>query len=314
MKFIDIAKGIGILFVVWQHITYNVSPFLNGYNTIICMPLFFTISGMFTKLDQTKHRIERLSISYCFFMLTATLLYIIKAILKNNNIDWWFIISPLLGEENDYPNVACWFLLSLMQITLLYKAICTGINNKVHRIVFCCFISIIAYYLGNTGINIKYYFDTSLLCLMFFAIGYEFKDYLIKKATPNNGYLYLCISVILYSIQSIGINISQNEIPINYLLFLSIAITSTIGLLGLSKTIKRICIVNKMLSFFWKNSLIILCTHLIIITIIKITYVFTNNIYAINLIGTAIILLCEIPIIYFINTKAIILTGKIKKK
>ena len=74
LDYIDIAKGLGMLFVIWGHIKHGgLTPaFIYSFH----MPLFFFISGMLfnpLKYDKflpfVKSRVKRLLVPYVIFLL-----------------------------------------------------------------------------------------------------------------------------------------------------------------------------------------------------------------------------------------------------
>ena len=69
LNYIDIAKGLGIIFVVMGHVTHDY--LLRQYFYNFHMPLFFFISGLLlsTKLDVSAHlkrRVKSIIVPYIF--------------------------------------------------------------------------------------------------------------------------------------------------------------------------------------------------------------------------------------------------------
>lgn len=86
IEFLDLAKGICILLVVWLHV--DVDTPRDIYLSAIRMPLFFFLSGMFFKeydgfLTFLKKKTNKLLIPFVFFYLTTSVL--IPIILCHNN-------------------------------------------------------------------------------------------------------------------------------------------------------------------------------------------------------------------------------------
>ena len=311
LNYIDIAKGIGIILVVLFHtpnigsLCYVNNFYWGGYITTFYMPLFFILSGLFFNTNSIVKRIKKLSIPYFSFLILGIITYITKCLITQNNIDWYKTYSAFLGNTKDYPNTPCWFLLSLITITILYTLI-TKLKNKANRIILSIILSIIGYYLGKTHLNIPYYIDVSLLCNIFFVIGFEFRDIILNMKGYKTTITLLILSLLIYYHYPNITNISQNLIPYNILIFYILSISSCFSVIGMSKFLQE----SKLefyLAYLGKNSLIILCTHMILIPIGKPCW--DMNMLFFNIIGTIIIIIIEIPIIKLVTNKFSCLIG-----
>lgn len=312
-KSIDIAKGIGIILVVWFHMPnilttttiFNIN--LGGYVLIFYMPLFFILSGLFFNPNNLAKRIQRLIIPYISFMLLASILYIIKYLIMDEAIEWNIILSPLLGATSGYQNTPCWFIWSLIQITI-YATIIYQVKRRWLRLCICLFFYVLAYYFGKVAPNVPYYFDVSLLCLIFFVIGSEFRNLLLYHISAKMGVLLIIITLSIYLIFPCYTNVSQNHIPWNCMMFLFISILASLGVIGVSRLVQR-TLFSRIFIFYGKNSLIVLCTHILLMPIFHFVNKFIPNIEIGNVIGTIFVLFTEIPIILFINKYTPFLLG-----
>lgn len=302
---IDIAKGIGIICVVLFHMpnVLNVDYVNNwgGWITSFYMPLFFILSGIFFN-NQTSlsKRCKKLITPYLCFYILAYILSILKDIIKHQTINLYDFFIPFTGQTSGYENTPIWFLLSLIQITLIVFFLCK-VCNKKYILITSLAISVTGYIAGKYHFLSHYYIGTSLLCTTFFVMGYIFKKYFLNSNNVIYYVLSLLISIILYEIKPNWNNVSQNYIPSGFILFLLVAITASYGLIGISRYLDRIPILNTFLKFFGRNSLIVLCTHMMLMFIPSYIEININNIKHGIFLSLFIILCIDSCIIIFIN-------------
>lgn len=129
--------------------------------------------------------------------------------------------------------------------------------------------------------------------------------YILKRYFLNSKILYsvlsLFISIIFYEIKPDWNNVSQNYIPSGFISFLLVTVTACYGLIGISRYLDRIPIVNTILRFFGKNSLIVLCTHMMLMFIPSYIETKIYNIEYGILLSLLIVLCIDACIIIFIN-------------
>ena len=314
-QFIDIAKGIGILLVVWFHTSGITSlTTIDGIMwgsivTVFYMPLFFMLSGIFFKPSGILNRIKRLMIPYFSFMILASLLFVVKGLIVHKSVGWNEIFAPFLGATKGYPNTPCWFLLSLAQISLIYAMVNGIIKQRWQRVLCAFLLSLGAYVWGIYVPDVKYYVDVSFLCLVFMALGYEYREYLLKRITTVIGVCFLSLSVIIFYLRPFDTNVSQNEIPMGYVEFMILAIMLSLGIVGISKCIEK-SIVGRWLAYWGENSLIVLCTHMMIMPVFSLFSHHISNEWIGNLTGTIAVLAVEVPVIYIIKRYMPYLIGK----
>lgn len=296
--YIDTAKGIGIMLVVWSHMGSSVelSNFYKwgGYITTFYMPLFFILSGLFYKPTNMRKRLKQLLVPYISFYVLAYIVYVLKCILKQNDIDWSNFFSPFLGATIHYQNSPIWFLLSLSQVSLL-AVIFVKYLNKIVALLIAFLIAWLGSYLQ---IHTPYYIDVSFITLPFLLIGYYYKEEILHRLNVESASIFIVLSILLFCINPVFTNVSQNYLPQGYILFFMVSVSACLGVIGLCKYIYGK--LAELLQFLGRNSLIILCTHMMIVSLgsIHIPYLppFIDNI-----LGLAAILCVEFFIIRFIN-------------
>jgi len=299
---VDIAKGIGILLVVWFHfpILKGLTYFeeWGGWITTFYMALFFMLSGLFFKPQALLTKVKRLMVPYLYFYFIAWIFYMLVCWVKKESVDWLRFFVPFWGGTQNYENTPIWFLFVLAQITCIFYVIRKKITNVY--VVFCIsmLISIGGYVLGLT-MPVPYYIDVAMLCVAFFAIG----NVLIDRILNINIYIGLIagiLSISCYILFPGFSNVSQNFEPMGYIPFLIISLGASLFVIWLSKIISG-TIIGRILAFFGENSLIIMCTHIMLMSLPAVIGRHISNIWVANLIGIVVVMLIEIFVIFFIN-------------
>ncbi|MDL2243589.1 acyltransferase family protein [Bacteroidales bacterium OttesenSCG-928-J19] len=305
IEHLDILKGIGIILVVWGHIQSD----LTQYIFIFHMPLFFFISGLLYKPTDNffpllKKRINTLLIPFFFFYLLAFFyLLLLSFINPNTNFNSIILLDFIKGKEY-FHNIPIWFLWSLFCVNLFYWIITHFFKKTYVQDVFILIISLFCIWLGYQKINIPYFIDTSLSVLLFFHLGYRLRK--VPKIMTKNKYdtyissFCLFLFLLLIYIYPVPCDIRENLIKGNFFFFIAECLAAIFGLLYLSKCLSH----SKILTFYGKNSLIIVGTHLIILGII--TYIessysitFLSIFYGLPIL--IIILVFSIPVIWILN-------------
>ena len=126
IEFIDCAKGICIILVVYHHAVSYVGTSLPFDHILQCfrMPLYFMLSGLFFKpynnyIEFLVKKLNRLLIPFLFFFCFTSIL--LPFILTGGTINIRVIAKTLIIE--DFFNLPIWFLLCLFNTNLLYYAI-----------------------------------------------------------------------------------------------------------------------------------------------------------------------------------------------
>lgn len=226
----DILKGIGIISVLVGHA--SVAPELKSVIYSFHMPLFFWVSGFFFKekpmWEYCKHKAFQLLIPWAFF-LTVLCLYFeslgllsthsfllpLKSIVQN-------IDSGIMGNENSYCYYTIWFLVALFFVSVVYAVLVRLIRNKWLQTFFFIGLYIIGWGLQTAQIDFPYFLDTVCSILIYFHLGYLFKESglykkLISLKITFTALLLLFVGVVF--LQPV-VDLKYNIFPIYYV-FLS---------------------------------------------------------------------------------------------
>lgn len=268
----DIAKGIGMLCVIAGHMDIGV------VNTVVFsfhMPLFFIISGFFTKKEDQKllvqKKAKRLIIPYIFTCFLVILFSVLINLIERNYhqvlpdvVQWlvasiwgsgsrsWFIIQfPQIG--------AIWFLLALFWAFIIFNTIIdTEYEGLISLSLFLIAIII------SRFIWLPWSVLAGLSAVLFLHLGH-----FLKKSRYLDGFvpvefitciLVWCTCVIVnhgYYMEMVKCNYPC--IPADILSGLS----GSCLVIFFSMLFDKIGGVRNILSWYGRNSLIAMCFHLI---------------------------------------------------
>lgn len=237
------------------------------------MPLFFVLSGLFfSRKGSFKQffisKANRLIVPFVFFFLLYCILavcyYGYKGMLLEN------IPTILLGAYNEwiYIGGAIWFLMALWFVYLLFY-IATLVRNEWGGIIISLLMGCVGLFVGYQHIELPLWFDTSLTCTPYFAMGY-----LIKK---NTGLLKHCksdkfnllLSVVFFAIAIVFAGYTcyrKNHFDIP---FWRLYISAIAGFFAVFFWAKSNIGNIRFFQYLGKYSLIILCIHQIIMTVLR---------------------------------------------
>lgn len=313
ITWIDTAKGIGIILVVLFHFPniskINYFSYWGDFITTFYMPYFFIISGLFYNKNSLSKRIKRLMVPYIIFYTLGFVYNILYKIIKNDSFDFISFFNPFLGDTINYYNTPIWFLLSLTQMSIIGYILFKYMPNYI-GLSISCIISLIGFFWGNIHSYNDYYISVSFLCLPLFIGANTFKNKLLQIHSVYIGLFFIMISFTCFLLNPIGCNVSQCHIPCTYIQFIIISVFASIGLIIISAYIDKIKFIGCVLRYYGKNSIIVLCTHMMLM-FIPVLFLKIIPIKEISLlISLIIMLLIEVPIIEFINKKIPFILGR----
>lgn len=242
--YIDIAKGIAIIIVVYGHAAaqFKGSLFYEEHLSFQCrvifsfvMPIFFMISGAFQKsrLESPnfshKNYLNKISRSILLPFYSLSIVYLVINLSLQNIInspsleDMTYALLIQQSNGDLLPSGVLWFLFTLFALSFI-----TYISFKIIRInpliLICCAIIL------KSDLNIyhEYHyfaFDKISDFFIFYLFGYYFSEIVIKR--PIYKIKYLSVILLLY--------ISLLVIPSNLNPFISLAhkVISPLGIFGI---------------------------------------------------------------------------------
>jgi len=311
---IDIARGIGIIFVIYAHVlgSHDFRYLFYAFH----MPLFFFLSGILHKNSEgftafLKKSARRLLIPYFIF---ASLMYFLWFLnLKNHNLSHEAIkqfLSIFYGNSNNglmaFNNIL-WFLPTLFVTRILFASI-TGVWGKTKPLIALLFFFSVFGYIFSIFmpyIKLPFGIETALSGVAFYGTGFLWqksdnaKDFIFKYK-----YLLFPILLVLGSItatidfQNYGHQIDMRLSHLNnYFLFYFGAFSGIFTWIAFSMILKK----NSLLETIGKNALILFAWHpIVFIYLNKLLVVFLN-------LDTIDTLKKIIPLLYTIISISVIL-------
>lgn len=331
INWIDLARGVAILFVVFGHTLSggNVQTYVYSFH----IPLFFLISGMVYHDDKLSFKefsikkARQLLIPYLFFGIVSVILYSIFGSFVANilgrggkHFNIFLNFASLLygnAKMGYYKfNNPLWFLPCLFCTNILFYLL-KKILKKNHYIigVISIIASIVIEKVGN--IALPFSLENALIMLLFFELGYLLFNNRkkLRLMFSVKGVNYFC--AILFIITGATFSAVNGRVRYsvgmytNLLLFYLASIMGIMGYLLISYTINK----NKILEYIGKSSLAILVLHkfpiLFFQSVLPITrnYLKDNNVFVAILV--AFISVCfSLVVGEFIKKRWPILLGK----
>lgn len=296
LDYLDVLKGILIIFVVYQHVfwligsnihlsednLYSVTSNFSKYIFLsFYMPAFFIVTGFCSKFDG----------DFVPFLKKNVLSILWPSLALGFGVEWF--IAAMFGGR-----IAYWFLNKYIKTDWVQSLILLAVG----------FVGIL---LVSFGFSVHFWYIPHILIMCFYlAVGVLFKRFEeIKVVYPTAalifislvGFCFFCNIDIPFVVSNVYVT------PENYLLNVALSISGTITLWGICKLINK----NRVLSFWGRNSLVIYLVHISILSFIipfLKTYIINlqhNNIgaFAIVLILLAIALIISSIIVMILNMK-----------
>ncbi|WP_226555911.1 acyltransferase family protein [Priestia aryabhattai] len=277
-KWLDIAKGIGIVLILIDH-SQN---FLSDYVSWFHLTIFFVVSGyLFKPIDGIenliawiKRRTIVLLVPYFSFLLCITIYRYVIEILKGNYNITWFIkdfIAKIYGGQyltGDYAPF--WFITCLLGTQIFFAVIHTLIKSKKVQIAIIMFFYILSHVESILVHNkaITFYVplaaDVVLITIAYYAFGFYCKK-LLASIPIYIQTLSLILSIAFVALQAKNILGFQFELKYveysNVILDFVIPISFTIFLLAISQALTKLKFTSSTLSTLGMTSLTIMYLH-----------------------------------------------------
>ena len=330
ITWVDVTKGFLMILVVIGHYPGELDFPLAKYIYWFHMPAFFILSGLFFKpilekkeIKPTIHkRFMQLIVPYLFFLLSITLIrYGMEIVSGNRELAWYLNDLWTLAIGGRFIRGAYgvfWFVTTLFFTYLFFMWMTTYFNRMKQFMILGIFYviahleSIFAMHViggkpseAAQSIPMLWNIDVALMAIVYFAIGYYFKDLWmdISKKWMLTAVGASAAAILLDSLNVIDYRLSMKFLRYDhFILDLIIPLSFTVVLVGCFQFI------TSKLSLNWlqkveKHSLSIMYLHIFADIIL-------NDYFTYGLIGfTAIGIF--IPIIVSIVINKLLPNGKI---
>lgn len=286
--YLDIAKGLGILAVVWAHIM------LVGWSHKVIyafhMPLFFFISGMLFRREKYSSfgqfvgkRAKRLLVPYLIYSIVTWGIWAAFRWVRHDPVDsyWAPLLQTFIVQGSGafmVHNSALWFVPCLFVVELMYWGL-SALKEWLN--IFVCLLLaglsfLFGYLWGDAYWNLlPFNFDAALIALPFYSVGnvlmkhYSHKD--LVDCVSNNrlaslGILFVGTALLVIASLSFGeCSMGSSSYQCNGIIFIVRAFLGCAVMILFSMLFSS-SIATKTLQqpFIWfgKNSLDVMCLHI----------------------------------------------------
>lgn len=199
IEWIDFAKGIGIVMVVWAHSAGPGSNYIEQFH----MPLFFILSGILYKEKEIKEYILGKVISlYIPFAVWNVLFEIIQFFKFNyphthGELTLLIIKTLLLLEKNSLFMGATWFLSSLFATEIFFRIVRQLIKgDKLHRVVEIALA--LCFAIVGFSFNFPYRISRTLILGVFYVIGKNINVYVKRECKVRHDIIGALVMFVLF--------------------------------------------------------------------------------------------------------------------
>lgn len=208
LKYVDIARGIGIIVVMFAHTGVGVKYVQPYY-----MPMFFALSGCIFRFLQKNwtasiNSAYKMAKQYFRYSLIVGVLYIPLFFIKHNSYDFFIrniigifyarkaLFSPLESENNiifmELGNGPMWFLPCLTIAWILFIPLYTiWEKSKLLCGILIGIYIVLSDYLTQITIMLPWSIDTAFIAAVFIFLGirYESVRARLKNKIAGGGYV-----------------------------------------------------------------------------------------------------------------------------
>ena len=317
IPYIDLMKCLCIMLIVMYHIDHDffnyLAPHLNDALQAFRLPMYYFISGIFFKLyegyaDFTRRKVNNILVPFVFFVVFAfavrSLEVGVRLVMGADPI----VLSPLQLIEPFYlrywaNTTPLWFLLSLFWVNIIFYALQRWIRPLWGLLAMTVLLSVVGYELGVNKVELPLMFDTSLVALPYFVLGWGMKRMGALKPSKWDHWGFLALLLVAMPIYWLNefMNLHFQVLPAYWKLYL-LPFVAILALFWACKPTPRVPV----LCHYGRYSLIILGTHPLILQPIRFLLLKQGMDYGIGLTLLVFVLtmLLEWPLIWLLKTYA----------
>lgn len=262
-EYVDIAKGIAIIFVVLGHTTHI--DIARSYFLQSCLPIFFFVSGLFYKPEKfdrlftyIKKQAGLLLIPYVFFfLLTFSYWALIERNFRGADVSLSSqILGLFYGNIGDYMtfNGALWFLPCLFLVQIIF-AFVNHIKFKAKSILLIILFFASIFLIKYDITYLPFGLTSALFFISYYSIGF-FAKKLLPILEEKSKLVLFFVAIILLLLQILWLKVESKPLPfltIHYGKDLFFGILSILFVFSVSNLIRK----NAGLQYLGKNSLVI---------------------------------------------------------
>ncbi|TAJ13604.1 hypothetical protein DMA11_08580 [Marinilabiliaceae bacterium JC017] len=310
IDWIDTARGIGIVLVVFCHLYFD---YTRTFIYSFLMPLFFFIAGLlynnskyFTLKSFIISRFRKLMYPYFLWSSLLFLFWLLfdvgdYSIFKN----FLGIFLGTGGHEYMDWGVMMWFLPCLFLTELLYYILLKVKSINISLCVILC--SAIGFTINRYfDIHFPWSFQIAIVLILFYHIGNRLRDVLMERIVKARQLLLIIPATLIWFFSSYyngEIYAYQGQFN-NPFLFIISGISGVSMIILLAFWIQRL----RFLSLIGRHTMLIFLAHLRALTIVKGVQVFVlgidlNQSFGISLLYIVLVIALLVPASIFISKK-----------
>lgn len=310
LRYVDIAKGLGMMMIVWMHVWGNnffefTPHLLNSCIRGIYVPLFFVLSGYLIRLDsqniqkaiskKAKSLLRPFGVVYLFSFAVSVLLAALGIGVKHE-FEWSNFLNPLLSKT--FFNGPLWFLLALFWAFLLFF-LAEKVSKDKLRILSLLTLCIggAGFYLSRTSIVLPLFIGQGMVACPMLLLGYLIKAYVVRFFIDNKSLaiVAMIVGAIVYALVGTELCMQTNTYEGYYLQMLLGVFGGAIAFLCFSMLFETVL---PFVEYWGKYSLIVLCFHnFFLIPCTKVTGMFMHESTSWAIVNFIVVYLCFLLVI-----------------
>lgn len=267
-----------------------------------------------------KRKCKKNSLAVLFVGGCGELLYAVYDIIqKQFDIKTFFIGVAKYAVGMSQKNYPLWFLTVFFVCKVVFDSLITSSNKFRHRTLVTTVVMIVSMVLGlcfgllknKIGMFLPYRFDIAFVMLPMFWIGYLFNvhqwDEKFKELIHRPYVKMISITVLTFVINFVAFKLNPQIVSVNSseygnpFCFVISSIFGSLFIIEVSVIFQNSMAVRESLSWYGKNSLLIMCTHALLLPFIdRIVSLFRIPINK----GYIIFIMClliEIPVVIILQ-------------
>ena len=183
IEYVDIAKGLGMLTIIWGHIV--LTGITNSFVYAFHIPLFFFMSGMMYNKEKYPYfkdffvsRIKSLLIPYSIYSVLTWIVWAIFSLVKGGDVDLFApLLQTIVAQGSGgflVHNVPLWFVTCLFMVEMIYYFI-SKLNNIVNLLV-CLVCTIVGVLMMQPNVFfdfrlLPWNLEVAMAAMIFYSVG-----------------------------------------------------------------------------------------------------------------------------------------------
>lgn len=310
IKYIDVAKGIALFFVVLGHLVKFDSPVFNWIFSFH-MPLFFVLSGMSCNLEKYnnffeyfKRKVKTIIVPYFIFSLVGFIICLFVPSWRINLFTFDTLKQLLYYTQPELLHVGqVWFLIALFFSSIFFYIIERIIFKKTNKFVKPIFyiVTLVIGYVIYKQINIPYFgrlpwkIDVAITGTVFMAIGYYIQKFKIfekifdLKCSFATFIILLLINILFGTILNGYVNICNCDYGNLFYYYIS-SVSGCMSICILAHILEK----SRILKYYGQNSLPIFAIHsmFLYLTEVILSLIFNTKYYIMQNIPLHLCIIC----------------------